>query len=143
MLIDLEIVPYDELELIVRIGNLRVEQGRLVLSPSIIKLGNLPEQVRHRKLLGWLRDHCGAFKRSLQKVEQRWGNYIVHNNLMIARVKDLSLKVAIQKLLSRPRQIAILPGDYIAFPEGLLPGVERLVVGSGHVVKKVTPASEQ
>ena len=137
VIVDLQAVPYDSLELISRVGNLKVEKGLLIFSPNIIRLGSVPEQTRSHELIRWLGKHSSGFRLSLEKVEQRHGKYIVHSNLMIAKIKDLSLKVSIQKLLSKPGKIAVLPGDYIAFPKELLPAVEKLVDKSGYVIKRI------
>jgi hypothetical protein len=55
---------------------------------------------------------------------------------MIARVKDLSLKVQIQKLFADPKSLVLLPNDFIAFPCDQLPAIQKLVEKSGHVIKK-------
>jgi hypothetical protein len=128
--------------LIVRIGNLNIEKGRVSVSPNIVRLGNLPEQMRRNDLMRWLEKNSSVFHRALEEVEKRWGKYIVHDNLMIAKIKDLSLKVSIQKLLSNPGEIVVLQGDYIAFPIDLLSAVENLAAKSGYVIKRINPKSK-
>ena len=140
--VDLETVPYDSLELIARIGNLTIEKGRMSVSPNIVRLGNLPEQMRRNDLMRWLGKHSSVFQRALEEVEKRWGKYIVHDNLIIAEIKDLSLKVSIQKLLSNPGEIVVLQGDYIAFPIDQLSAVEKLAAKSGYVIKRINPKSK-
>ncbi len=68
--------------------------------------------------------------------QKRWGKQIIHENMMIARVKDLSLKVQIENSFDDPKSLVSLPNDYIAFPCDLLPAIQKLVETSGHVIKK-------
>ena len=55
---------------------------------------------------------------------------------MVAQVKDLSLKVQIEKKYAGSKSFVSLPDDYIAFSCDLLPDVQKLVETSGHVIKK-------
>jgi hypothetical protein len=66
--------------------------------------------------------------------DERRGKTILHEGVTIARVSDLSLKVAIEKALGS--NVVSLKNDFIAFPRGLLGDVERVVKKSGHVVKE-------
>jgi hypothetical protein len=52
-------------------------------------------------------------------------------------VKDLTLKVALQKAFPKPDQLMLLPNDFIAFPRELLADMQRLVGKSGYVVKTI------
>ncbi len=142
IIVDLKTVPYNSLELIARVGNLKVEKNKLTLMPNTIKLGKLSEQMQRHELIRWLGERSSVFKQSLEKVAKRWGKYIVHSNLMIAKIKDLSLMVSIKKLLSKSGALATLSGDYIAFPKDKLPVVEKLVAKSGNVIKKIEPKNK-
>ena len=44
-----------------------------------------------------IRKNASAFASVVTIIEQRWGKQVVHQNLLVAKVRDLSLKVAIQK----------------------------------------------
>jgi hypothetical protein len=83
----------------------------------------------------WLRENVPAFRQTLETVEQRWGQQIVHTNLLIARVSDLSLKVQLER--SFPEKVVFLPNDYLAFPQRLLPEITKVVAKSGHVIRMV------
>ncbi len=58
------------------------------------------------------------------KLSERRGKTILHENLTIARVSDLSLKVAIEKALGN--NLVSLKNDFVAFPRGLLDEVQRV-----------------
>jgi hypothetical protein len=59
----------------------------------------------------------------------------MHENLLVARVGDLSLKVALEKALGR--RIVPLSEEFLAFPSEAAAEVKRLVAQMGHVVKEV------
>lgn len=92
--------------------------------------------VRKNDIFEWLKEKSSGFKTAIELAQKRWGKQIIHENLMIARVKDLSLKVQIQKSFADPKSLVSLPNDYIAFPYDQLPAIQKLVEKSGHVIKK-------
>lgn len=141
--LDLKTISYDSLEFIAGIMRLEVEKNRLWAFPDTVKLGRAIQRAGKHPICEWLRDNSPAFRQCFQEVEQRWGKRIVHENLMIAKINDLSLGVAIQKLFPNPRQLVMLPNGYIAFPTQLLPKIEALVSKSGYVIKTVRPKTEK
>jgi hypothetical protein len=62
---------------------------------------------------------------------------VIHAGLVIARVQDLSLKVQIERAMHQKGQLISLSDEYLAFPPGLQPDIERLVRKAGYVVKTV------
>ncbi|MGK5084212.1 hypothetical protein WDW37_13030 [Bdellovibrionota bacterium FG-1] len=87
--------------------------------------------------LGWLRQHAPAYQNALKTSIDRRGKIILHQELLIARIKDLSLRVKLEKALPENRQFLTLDEEYVAFPAGLLPIVEKVVRKEGHVIQVV------
>jgi hypothetical protein len=105
--------------------------------PNAIKLGRASETVWQHPLTEWLREHAVAFRKLIETVEVRRGKQIIHTHLLLARVKDLTLKVALQKAFPEPNQLVLLSNDFIAFPPQLLGDIQRLLGKSGYVVKTI------
>ena len=61
----------------------------------------------------------------------------MHQNLLVARVKYLSLKVAIRKAFADSGKVILLPNNFIAFPNDLTKKMEALVNKSGYVIKAI------
>jgi hypothetical protein len=140
LVLHLETVPYTSLEHLARISNLEVMdrvQGLLTATPNLIRMGKAPESVRGHRLMQWLRQQDPAFRRALETVEERWGKQIIHEDLLIARIGDLALKVQLEKAFPDPREVLFLPNDYITFPRALWTAVQKVVTRSGHVIKVV------
>ena len=140
LVVNLETVPYDSLELVAQISNVQViESGQphLAALPNVVKIGNALESIRHHPLTQWLRENAPDFRRALETVEQKWGKQILHENLLVAHVGDLVLKVQLEKAFPNPTDVVFLPNDYIAFPYHLLAAVEKVIAKSGHVIKTV------
>ncbi|MCD4841292.1 MAG: hypothetical protein K8R08_04690 [Methanosarcinales archaeon] len=55
----------------------------------------------------------------------------------MARVKNLSLKIAIQKAFADSGKVILLSNDFIAFPNDLTKKMEALVNKSGYVIKTI------
>ena len=133
-IVDLNQIPLKCLETVSRISLFRIEDGRLTASPDIARIGRIFEKIRDDPLIFWLAQTSGAFAKTLHTVTKRFGRHLVHRNLLIAKVKNVGLKVTLEKTF-RDGKIIFLPGDFIAFPEKLLGQVENLVTNNGFAVK--------
>ncbi|MEA1894608.1 MAG: hypothetical protein U9N36_05300 [Euryarchaeota archaeon] len=128
-------IPYAALEVIASVALLDIHNANLRATANIIKIGNTLTTVRKEGVFEWLRGNSSGFRSAIEIAEKRWGKQIIHEDLMVAQVKDLSLKVQIEKSCTGS-QLVSLPDDYIAFPCGVLPAIQKVVSASGHVVKK-------
>ena len=135
--LDMMTIPYAALEVLTSVANLDIYNFNLRATASLIKIGNALTTVRKESVFAWLRKNSPNFRTAIEMAEKKWGKQIIHEDLMIARVKDLSLKVQIEKSYAGSHNLVSLPDDYIAFPCDLLPAIQKLVETSGHVVKKV------
>ena len=133
--LDLMKIPYAVLEVLATIATLNIHNSNLQARASIIKIGNALTTVRKESVFEWLRKNSSGFRTAIEIAETRWGKQIIHEDLMVARVKNLSLKVQIEKSYTGS-QLVSLPDDYIAFLCDLLPAIQKLVEKSGHVIKK-------
>jgi hypothetical protein len=136
--VDLETVPLESLEQLVAISDQQPgPSGRpvLLLAPNLIKLGRMLGVLQSMPPAEWLQNNSVEFQQAFDTCRQRSGRTILHENLAVARVSDLALKVAIEKSLGG--SIVSLGEEYLAFPYGLLFEVKRIVAKSGHVVKEV------
>ena len=134
---DIKTVPYEDLEVIAQISKLTVVDSRLQITPDLIAIGNAPMRIRNHPQLLWLRDKSSLFREVMEKVDKRWGKIVIHENLMIARVRDISLSVKIQQSFTDPKRIIVIAKDFIAFPRDALPEIQKIVQKSGYVVKVV------
>ncbi len=138
VVVDLDAVPLEALEALVLLsdqGTLAGGQSRLLVTPNLVKLGRAAETSAALPLADWLQKNAPAFAHAFETVRQRRGKTILHENLSVAHVSDLSLKVALEKALAG--RIVPLGEEFIAFPSGAVAEVKRLVAHLGHVVKEV------
>ena len=135
--VNLMTIPYTALEVLASIAILDIHDSNLRATASLIKIGNALMTVRKNSVFAWLRKNSSGFRTAIEMAEKRWGKQIIHEDLMIARVKDLSLKVQIEKSYAGSQSLVSLPDDHIAFPCDHLPAIQKLVETSGHVIKKV------
>ena len=138
VVVNLDIVPWESLEKLVMISDQQAEPaGRpvLLLTPNVVKLGRTTDSLSAVPLAGWLQDHSAAFRQAIATVRRRHGKTVLHENLSVARVGDLALKVALEKALGD--RIVSLGEDSIAFPQAAVPDVKRIVVKLGHVVREM------
>ncbi|HJH25910.1 MAG TPA: hypothetical protein C5S37_03850 [Methanophagales archaeon] len=133
--LNLMTISYAALEVLASVATLDIHNSNLKATASTIKIGNALMTVRKKGVFAWLRENSSGFRTAIKMAEKGWGKQIIHECLMIARVKDLSLKVQIEKSYTGS-QLVSLPNDYIAFPCDLLPAIQKLVEMSGHVIKK-------
>ncbi|MBA1341817.1 MAG: hypothetical protein C5S40_06705 [ANME-2 cluster archaeon] len=134
--LDLITIPYTALEVLASVAILDVHNSNLRATASLVKIGNALMTVQKERVFEWLRENSSGFRNAIEMAKKRWGKQIIHEDLMVARVRDLSLKVQIEKSYAGSQSLVSLPGDYIAFPCDLLPAIQKLVEMSGHVIKK-------
>ncbi|NQE54501.1 hypothetical protein C5S29_13005 [ANME-1 cluster archaeon GoMg3.2] len=135
VILDLETVPYENLDLLVQISKMAVLDSQLQISPDLIAIGNAQSMVRNHPLTLWLSTNSSLFREVIEKVDKRWGKLVIHENLMVARIMDLSLVVKLQR--SFPDQIKPIAKNVIAFPRDSLPAIQKLAAGAGYVIKTV------
>lgn len=136
--IDLRRVPADVLELLAGVSILSVRDGVLTASPDLVRISHAPERMLHHSVFTWLKKHHRGFGSVVRDIDARKGKTIIHENLVTARIKNLSLKLMIEKKFSGPGRVVSLSDEFIAFPVGLAPDVRKLVKRAGHVVGTVS-----
>lgn len=137
--VDLDAVPLESLERLVRISDQAPGRGGrpvVLLAPNLVKLGRAAEAIASLDVADWLQKNSPAFRQAIETVRDRRGKTIVHENLAVARVGDLSLKVALEKALGD--RLVALGDDAVAFPLEAVAEVQRIVAKSGHVVKEAS-----
>lgn len=137
--IDLPCTPLDTLEWLCGICNMSILQGRLTAKPDLVKISHATEQIKKDPTFVWLQKHHKAFGRIVGTIKKQEGKTVVHDNLMIARVRDLSLKVQLEKKFTDSKQVVSLSDEFISFPVNLFPEIRKAVTKSGHAVKFVEP----
>lgn len=136
VVINLNEIPYKKLEILTKSSDIKFERSEVTARPNIIKIGNLLETEREDRLFSWLRKKSLPYENAIKVVEERQGKRIIHKNLLVARIKDLSLKVKIEKRFAGTSKIVTLSKEYISFPKGALPEIEKIMKKSGHVIKR-------
>ena len=135
--IDLRLVPIHDLSLLNALAHLDVQNGALYASPSLIKLGRTLPAQRNSPLARWLAENIPAFKTALETVNAKWGKTLLHENLLFAKVRDLSLRVQLERELKE--NLIILNEKFIAFPKDAHSNVEKVLKKAGFVEKIIKP----
>ena len=135
--VDMDAASFESIEKLVMISDQRAAPGGrpvLLITPNLVKLGRAADAILALPLADWLQKNSPAFRQAIETLRQRRGKTIVHENLSVARVGDLALKVALEKALGD--RIISLGEDSIAFPQEAVAEVKRIVTKLGHVVKE-------
>jgi hypothetical protein len=143
--IRLDRLSFAALERLCEISRLELVEGGLQAVPSLLKLSHARAETLADPMIGWLRERHPAFRSTMERIEQRRGKLIVHENLLVARVSDLALKVMLEKQFGEPGQLVALSSQFVAFPSRLLPALQSWMKKSGHVIKAIQsgePVSE-
>jgi len=137
--IDLRLIPLHALELLNILTHLSVDAVRNTLrtAPSPIKLGRATPQQRNSPLSLWLAKNVPAFGKAFAAINEKWGKTILHENLLIARVRDLNLRVQLERELGQ--NVIILSNEFIAFPSELRSSAEKILRKTGFVTKIIRP----
>lgn len=133
--IDLRLIPLHDLDLLNTLTHLAIENGALYASLSLVKLGRALPAQRQAPLSLWLAEKVPAFGKTIATVNEKWGKTLIHETLLIARVRDLSLRVQLEREFRE--NIVVLDQHYVAFPPAWRAEVEKVLKKAGFVVKTV------
>ncbi len=133
--VDLRQIPFETLEQLNVLAKLEVILHNLLASADALKIGRAAPDVRQSPLAQWLDENAPAFHKNFEAIAANWGRTVVHTNLHVARVRDLSLRVQLERELGPDLQV--LSDEFVAFPVALMPEVERMVKKAGYVVKTI------
>ncbi len=135
--IDLRLIPLQHLEILNSLAHISIEDGALCASPSLVKLGRAIPAQRNSPFSCWLAENFPAFGKAAETVNAKWGKTILHENLFVACVRDLSLRVQLERELKE--KIVILDDHFIAFPLEARSNVEKVLKKTGFVTKTIKP----
>jgi hypothetical protein len=133
--IDLRLIPLPDLDRINALARITVENDHLLALPSRTKLGRAAPILRNSPLSLWLAGQVPAFGKDLETVNARWGKTILHENLLAARVRDLSLRVQLEREMGQ--SLIVLSDHFIAFPSEARSTVEKVLKKTGFVIKTI------
>ncbi len=136
--VDLGKIPLPDFERLASVSRLEVRGGRLLAMPNFLKLSRASEEALREGPLPWLGEKHPGFREVLRTIRERKGKVIVHQNLLIARIRELALKVMIEKKLSEGGRLVSLSEEFVAFPPDLLREILPLLKREGHVIKTVS-----
>lgn len=130
--VNLHTIPYLALEQLNRIAYFTLTD-ELCAVPSLVRTGEAIS-LRSTPLVQWLIQHTPAFAGAWQTAQKRWGKQIIHHNLLVACVTDLTLRIQLERGL-KSDEFLVLSDEYIAFPPKAINKVKRIVEQAGHVIK--------
>ena len=135
--IDLRHIPFEALESICKTCKLHVSQKKLVAQPDLVLISHASKQTASSPVYIWLQKHHKLFGQIVATIKKKEGKTVVHDNLLIAAIKDLSLRVLLEKKFSDSKQVVTLADEFISFPLNLLPEIQKVVIKSANAVKYV------
>ena len=141
MMVDLNTIPFSILNILNRIAVFSLAGHQLKAAPSFYDLGMIFPNIRHHPLISWLSQNIDDFKKMFEAAEQNWGKTLLHDHLLVAEVRDLNLRVQIEKALGE--KALRLSESFIAFPQDSLGKIENIVSKTGFVIKTRTATSEK
>jgi len=106
--------------------------------PDLVHISSFPADILAHPLITWLKENAPTYKAAFQTFQKKYGKEIIHEQLLVAKITDLSLRVQVEKGLQKTGQVVVLSDEFIAFPIDALSLVERIVGKSGNVIKKVS-----
>lgn len=114
-------------------GNFVIKNGSLCIQPSFIDMARNFDKVGACPLLKVLCERSPSFDETFKKVKKKFGKIVIHDNISIFRIKDLSLLVNIEKKLSG--KCVKLSDQFLAVPRNLVPDVNKVVVKAGYATR--------
>ena len=135
--VDLQLIPLEQLEMLNILMYITKNNNTIVATPNLSKLGRSLPAHRQSPLSRWLAENIPAYQDALSTVNERWGKTLLHDKILVAQVRDLSLRVQIERELGQ--NLIVLNEHFVAFSVNLLPNVEKVLKKYDFVIKTVEP----
>lgn len=130
--VNLHTIPYLALEQLNQIAYLTLTDA-LYAVPSLVRAGE-SLSLQTTPFVEWLIQHVPAFAKTWKTAQKRWGKRIIHHNLLIACITDLTLRIQLERGL-KSDEFLVLSDEYVAFAPKAINKVKRIVEQAGHVIK--------
>ncbi|MEM0992943.1 MAG: hypothetical protein AAGI49_07885 [Bacteroidota bacterium] len=137
--IDFEKAPLPLIPILAQISFFNSLSDAIVkATPDLVHIADMSAALWGHPLIEWLEKNVPSYKAAFGTYRKKYGKEIIHDNLLIAKITDLSLRVLVEKALQKEREVVVLSEEYLAFPKAALAKVERIVAKSGNVIKNVS-----
>lgn len=137
--VNLKLIPFSDLAILSQIVNFNSSTSSLpIIEPDLVNIASIPATVWEHPLMEWLKKHATSFKEAFAYFQKHYGKELIHQNLLVAKIEDLSLRVLVEKELQKKHEVILLSENFIAFPKEALGVINKIVTKSGNVIKKVT-----
>lgn len=137
--INLKTIPFPDLAILSQIATFNPStSSKATIDPDLVNIASISAETWNHPLIAWLKTNAPSFKEAFDYFEKQYGKELVHQNLLVAKVEDLSLRVLVEKELQKKHQVILLAENFIAFPREALGIVDKIVTKSGNVIKNVS-----
>ena len=92
-------MPYERSKSSTRVADFVPQHGALRVRQDLAKLARQWQNLGNHPFLRHLGERGGVFGEALDKLDAQWGGLVVHENLLVARVTNFSLRVALEQAL--------------------------------------------
>ncbi len=111
--------------------------GKYFVSPSITLINSCITKLKNDEVFMDICKKFPAFNKVISDHKRLYGKRIIHRNLYVAKVDDLSIRIMLEKKFTSPNQLVKLNDNHYAFPINNRKDIETMLKRSGHVIKVI------
>ncbi len=137
MVLDMYRVPLPVVEVLSRSATFCVQNGDTIIEPSLELMTKNIKKLQASEIYADLCNRLPRFELAGKLYKSLYGKRLVHRNLLVAKVGDLSIRMMLEKKFTDPAELVKLTDDYYAFPVNNRKKIETMLTRSGYIVKEI------
>jgi len=125
-----------ELADLAKVAKLSIDRADLVAKPDLVRLSHHRQLMDASPFLRWLCEQHEPWRQTAAVVDERLGRTFVHDNLLLAHITDLTLRMAVQKGLQAGLDYVQLEDEWFAFAPRLRGHIHAVAQKLGHAARE-------
>nr|NQU89841.1 hypothetical protein [Bacteroidota bacterium] len=137
MELDIYRVPFPELEVLSRSAIFFVKDGKTLIEPSLELITKNIKKLQDNEIYDNLCNKLSQFLHAHKTHKSLYGKRIIHRNLLVAKVTDLSVRLMLEKKFTDPSELVKLTDNYYAFPVNNRKKIDAMLTRAGYMIKEI------
>ncbi len=135
--INFDKIPVNVIEVLTQSAKFEPTGKAIKIIPSMELITRNIEKIENNIVFKDVCTRFPLFANSLNSYYKQLGEKIIHTNVLVAKVNDLSVAVMLEKKFKNKEDLVKLPDNYYAFPQKNRSIIEAMLKRSGIIVKEI------
>lgn len=137
MALNIDKVPFSVIEVLSKSATFHIKGCDTLIEPSLELITKNIKKLQDNEIYNNLCNKLPLFANAGKTYKNLFGKRIIHRNLFVAKVSDLSIRMMLEKKFTDPTELVKLTDNYYAFPINNRKKIETMLNRSGFIIKEI------